>query len=402
MSEQEIEILLSQIKSIILNKPITEKLETKSEGLCDLQEMISYLAQCVSEANELVQNLSRGHFEGATPGRYNFLASDLKELQASLRHLTWQANQVANGDYGQRVSFLGEFSDSFNKMIMQLEERERKLKNQTKAIEKSMSLLVAIMDGLKDWIVVIEEKTGDVLYVNQSAKKLFYNPETGRHICGEPCELMEHLRAYEHKTETLVYESFCPRNGKTFYVESFSIEWDGRMAYAHLISDVTIDQGKKEELEDMAFRDDLTGLYNRRYCLQNLNALMEKPAEFSVCLMDLDGLKVVNDCFGHTDGDEYLKLVADTLLTLGREEDLMCRIGGDEFIAILPGCREEFAQNMLCELDAHIAQTVRDYPMSVSHGVLYVSEGEFVFPEAVLAQVDAKMYLHKKTKKKAR
>lgn len=69
------------------------------------------------------------------------MAGAAKELQANLKHLAWQANQVANGDYNQHVSFLGEFSDSFNRMVSQLSEREVRLKEQSAALEESVHLM---------------------------------------------------------------------------------------------------------------------------------------------------------------------------------------------------------------------------------------------------------------------
>ncbi|MEG2095024.1 MAG: hypothetical protein RRY80_12030, partial [Lachnospiraceae bacterium] len=220
MNEQDIELLFLQIKNVILNKPILTEMKSETKELYELQELIDYLAQCLLEANEFLQNLSRGNLDAPTPNRHNFLASGLKDLHAGLRHLTWQTNQVANGDYGQRVSFLGEFSDSFNQMIHQLEERETKLKKQTQLITKSMDLLVAIMGGLSEWIVVTEIESGQVLYANPSAKKMFYNPETEEFACKGECELMKHLSSYEMSNNTQIFEFHCPNNENVLYTKS--------------------------------------------------------------------------------------------------------------------------------------------------------------------------------------
>lgn len=68
--------------------------------------------------------LSRGNLSVKTPPRDNFLCENLKNIHANLNHLTWQAKQVAKGDYSQSVSYLGEFSEAFNTMTRQLQERE--------------------------------------------------------------------------------------------------------------------------------------------------------------------------------------------------------------------------------------------------------------------------------------
>jgi signal transduction histidine kinase len=75
------------------------------------------------EVNELAKSLSKGDLTGKLPPPDNELASPLKSLHASLKHLTWQAQQIAQGDYQQRVSFMGDFAAAFNTMAVQLEER---------------------------------------------------------------------------------------------------------------------------------------------------------------------------------------------------------------------------------------------------------------------------------------
>ncbi len=105
------------------------------------------------------------------------MAANLKELHSALKHLTWQANQIANGDYSQKVDFLGDFSASFNSMIHQLAEREAKLKHQSVELSDMVELIKSIVDGLKDWIVVIDSESKEVIYTNQSANQLFYDME---------------------------------------------------------------------------------------------------------------------------------------------------------------------------------------------------------------------------------
>ncbi|MEG0305805.1 MAG: diguanylate cyclase [Oscillospiraceae bacterium] len=400
MKEQDIDILLKQIKTIILNKPVTNELKSASAELFDLQEAISYLADCLSEGNEFLKNLSVGNLEAKAPSRHNFLASSLKELHAGLRHLTWQANQVANGDYKQKVSFLGDFSDSFNQMVSQLEERENGLKSQAEALTKSMNLLVAIMDGLSDWVIVTKMNSGEILYSNHSANKYFYNSKTSLHICGNGhCEFMKQLcNNCNVKTDTQ-FEYSCPINGKTLSAKSFSVQWNEKLAFVHFISDITDANVEKKQLENLAFNDELTGLYNRRHCLQVLNELVEHKRSFSICMLDLDGLKGVNDNLGHLMGDDYITTVTSTMENLDCDGAIMCRVGGDEFIIIMPGRTELEAKKVLGQFDAAIALIKRIYTVSVSYGIVYVSGDMDLMPDDILKQVDEKMYIVKKAKK---
>ncbi|MEG2221216.1 MAG: diguanylate cyclase [Oscillospiraceae bacterium] len=402
MNERDVDLLLTQIKTMILNKPVADTLKTPAAELTELQEAISYLADCLSEANVFLKNLSMGNLEAKTPSRHNFLAASLKELHAGLRHLTWQANQVANGDYQQRVSFLGDFSDSFNRMIAQLEERENVLKSQAEALTKSMNLMIAILDGLSSWVIVTEQGTGEVLYSNQSSIKNFYDAKSGQMVCGgASCEFMQRLRDGSETEGESQFEYTCAINGKTLSAKTFSMQWNEKLAFVHFISDVTDVEAEKKQLESLAFIDELTGLCNRRQGLLTLKQLLVNQKEFSICLMDLDGLKPVNDQLGHLEGDAYLVTVTDAMKGLDYGSGTLCRIGGDEFIAILPDCEEAEAVQLMERLDQTLEELRRPYAVSVSWGVLYVLGDAELSPETVLKRVDDKMYAVKKKKRRS-
>ena len=101
------------------------------------------------------------------------------------------------------------------------------------------------------------------------------------------------------------------------------------------------------KLEALAVRDELTGLPNRRFALSVLNRLWEEIPEhgfhFSVLLLDVDKFKQVNDTYGHGEGDALLQFLAARLQEVVRNDDTVCRLGGDEFLIICPGCPEQDA-----------------------------------------------------------
>jgi diguanylate cyclase (GGDEF)-like protein len=115
------------------------------------------------------------------------------------------------------------------------------------------------------------------------------------------------------------------------------------------------------QVEELAARDRLTGLYNRRLFEEHLDVAVARAQrsgeELSLLVIDLDGLKRINDLGGHTAGDEALKALAEALTTTTRATDISCRLGGDEFAVILPGSTPsealavaERAQRRLAEL----------------------------------------------------
>lgn len=101
------------------------------------------------------------------------------------------------------------------------------------------------------------------------------------------------------------------------------------------------------EMQELAARDKLTGLYNRRLFEEQLDAAVARSLrsgeDLTLLVVDLDGLKRINDLGGHPAGDEALKTLAEALRHSVRTSDVPCRLGGDEFAVILPGATPEDA-----------------------------------------------------------
>ena len=90
-----------------------DQLSGKSE---ELANSLEYLGECVKEEQRILTQMADGDLSGSCDPN-NHLAAQIKSIQSNLRHLSWVAERVSNGDYHQRVRMLGEFSDSFNHMI---------------------------------------------------------------------------------------------------------------------------------------------------------------------------------------------------------------------------------------------------------------------------------------------
>ena len=402
LNKEDIDLLVEQIRQIILNKPIKEELKSESEELAELQEAVLYLSGLLSESNEFLKHLQAGELDVKPPGRHNFLACNLKELHSALKHLTWQANQIANGDYSQKVDFLGDFSASFNSMIHQLAEREAKLKHQSVELSDMVELIKSIVDGLKDWIVVIDSESDEIIYTNQSANQLFYDMEIEKNTCGKKCELIEQLRKQSQDCKNSIFEYTCPKSMKILRVKSFGIKWNNKAACVHCIQDVPDECEYHEQVEEMAYTDELTGLYNRRYCMKQLERQLSQKNEFSFCMIDLDGLKYANDNYGHASGDRYLKTVADEMLKISRTTDIVCRIGGDEFAILFLNCASDIALKKMKQANLSIESLSEGFLMSISYGVIHIEAGMNISPETILKWADKKMYALKNTKKHSR
>jgi signal transduction histidine kinase len=121
----------------LLQGRIPQKLPVPPPGEdpAGLAEKVNRLIDHHAEALGFIEPLARGELRVAIPPTRNFLASPFKELHSRLMHLTWQAEQVARGDYTQRVDFMGDFSRAFNFMVDELGKKERELREKIAELE---------------------------------------------------------------------------------------------------------------------------------------------------------------------------------------------------------------------------------------------------------------------------
>ncbi|AOR24946.2 GGDEF domain-containing protein [Clostridium taeniosporum] len=165
-------------------------------------------------------------------------------------------------------------------------------------------------------------------------------------------------------------------------------------------------KANQRQLESIAFVDELTGIYNRRFAMLSLEYLLENNFEFSICFIDIDRLKYVNDILGHNEGDEYIKTISDIISIEFYGDDRVCRIGGDEFLILLPNCDEKSALKRAKDLFERVVyqskNIKKEYVMSISYGVTHVNKNENVTPSHIIDLADKRMYKFKKNNKKSR
>lgn len=171
--------------------------------------------------------------------------------------------------------------------------------------------------------------------------------------------------------------------------------------------DITGQQATEERLRHMATHDTLTGLPNRSLLSDRIRmaiaAARRTGKGFSVLALDLDGFKKVNDALGHPVGDVLLRVAGERLNATLRDVDTMARVGGDEFVAVLPGAVEEAEIHMI----ARRMIAVMQLPFELHGHNLYVSTsiGAAIYPDhgdsevKLLAHADTAMYRAKETGK---
>ncbi len=130
-----------------------------------------------------------------------------------------------------------------------------------------------------------------------------------------------------------------------------------------------------EENLNLAVKDTLTGLFNRRYLMTHFERMLQNAREnekdLCVLLFDLDKFKSVNDTYGHNVGDEVLKIFAQRVSDKVRSFDLFARMGGEEFVAVLPNITQELALQISERLRHEVER--EPFPVSTEEGVLRVT-----------------------------
>jgi two-component system cell cycle response regulator len=157
------------------------------------------------------------------------------------------------------------------------------------------------------------------------------------------------------------------------------------------------------QLRQLAIIDELTGLHNRRgfatLAEHQLKLAWRRGTPAAVLFVDLDGLKGINDTYGHPEGDRALTDTADLLRTTFRTSDLLARVGGDEFCVFLPDCDPPMAtvvtERLREAVRAHNESAGRPYALSLSVGVAEYDPAEHAAVDDLIEHADRSMYREK-------
>jgi len=161
-------------------------------------------------------------------------------------------------------------------------------------------------------------------------------------------------------------------------------------------------QVRAQEFHKQATVDALTGLYNRRFAEERLRGEVGRSRRYghplTVVAIDLNDFKPVNDKYGHAAGDQVMKEFAERLLKATRASDLSVRMGGDEFLVILPECPAGQVQTMLARLSPmQVDYQGHKIPVTFSAGWVGYEHGET--PEQFVERADQTLYADKRKKK---
>ncbi|MPL94257.1 hypothetical protein SDC9_40407 [bioreactor metagenome] len=335
------------------------------------------------------------------------------------------AKAYADGGLDTRVAVerddeLGKVSAVFNKMADQVQQLvcglEETVAARTDELTEQKNQLRLILDTTAEAIFGTDLE-GTCTFCNESCLRLLGYSNASELLGKDMRPLIRHSLADgsprpvgEHPLTDYLSTGIGGRgqedllwraDGSCFFVEYRALAQycDGEhTGFVVTFTDITERKKDEEKIQYLSCHDSLTGLINRR-CFEQRLAQLDVPQNLpiSVIFLDLNGLKLLNDVFGHSVGDELIIKAAEVLKRNCREGDLVARVGGDEFTVLLPLTDRDSAQEIACRLKAELSrEQVSRIPCGMAAGVA-TKEKHYHRIEKTAEQAENEMYKDKTT-----
>ena len=279
----------------------------------------------------------------------------------------------------------------------------------------SLAQQAAAMKASMDGMAIIDH-TGVCIYLNDAYAKIFGYADPGR-LIGASWEMFyfeEELTRLKEQIMPAVWRDGSWRgeamglklSGGTFPLEISISSVDGG-GLVQVVRDITERKKLEETLRNSSLKDDLTGLFNRRGLLKQAAPYFDfarrQKEKLLLLFIDLDGMKKINDEFGHNEGDNALIQTAAILNRSFRSTDIIARLGGDEFTVLvtdLNASKEDAITRLNENLKAYNASETRSHKLAFSIGVATLEPERMACFEELLEQADQAMYEQKRMKRR--
>lgn len=269
------------------------------------------------------------------------------------------------------------------------------------SITSSFKSLETILDNVGNAIYVRDAATGVIKFANRVCKNVFEQEMAH----GDLANLFENSLKYN--SDSAMREVHYEAKNRWYDVSSTAMKWvDGSLATLFSIADITEKKQYQQKIEQQANNDFLTGLYNRMCCERDLMRFIDEAKATggtgAVLYLDLDDFKHINDGLGHQYGDVLLKAISSSLKRINGVENSCYRMGGDEFVVIIPHTSydrfEEILESIRVVFNKPWYLKGADYYCTSSMGIVtFPDEGDTV--QDLIKKADIAMYEAKKSGK---
>lgn len=255
------------------------------------------------------------------------------------------------------------------------------------ALEQESKLLETTLISVGDGVISCD-RNGQILFINRVAEEL--TGWTKNEALGKPIEDVfdivndtSHEKAGNIVADVINTKSIRELDNQTLLIASDGSERPIEDSAAPIIDeggevlgvvvvfrDYTEKKQKLEQIQFLSYHDQLTGLYNRRFYEEELRRMdTQRNLPLSLIMGDVNGLKLVNDSFGHVMGDELLKKAASVISKSCRADDVVARLGGDEFVVLLPKTDQAVAEEIIARIEKLASkEKVGTMELSISFG----------------------------------
>ena len=286
-----------------------------------------------------------------------------------------------------------------------------------KEVELSNRNLVKIFETAPAAMLFVDIESLKIIRMNNLAKNLLSNSLLSKQQFdiasvidlprAEFNELWEKIIAGEVVENVEIPISDDGKTGRVALLSANLITYEEKYSVLLGLAEITPQKEAEQVLRQYASIDDMTGLMNKRSGMNFLkNALDNRSVNsepLSVAFIDVDGLKYVNDTYGHEEGDFYIQQIAKVVRGNVGSHDIVFRYGGDEFVLVLDNCKREIADKILQRIARKLEQlsikSNKPYPMQISFGVAEHGEIATEDLKGLLMRADQEMYQQKRKRK---
>lgn len=392
------------------------------QELLGIAQRINKLSHDITEMEEFGYDLARGKLDATTPSRTNYLSGPLKEIHSQLMTASYNMEQLLKGNMVGKLNLPGDFFSWYDLLIDKVSQTfgvidtDQSQWGDSATSWRYHQILTAIN---KLSIMLLEvDADGRIVFANPNARETFAdmkrlpyedNSDAGA-LVGYLCSFAERIAQIDpgllvFEDFPVLYELFDQEKGRWYKITSDVVNLaDGSAGLLHVVDDISDWKKQEHQLVKSATIDPLTSTYTRSAGMRKLSEMVRLRDEERNCVAfaDIDGLKEINDRYGHTEGDFVIKTVAQCLLSSVREADWVVRYGGDEFLVLLHNSGVKTARNaigrMRDKLAAVNAQANKPYHMDVSVGISAITP-DMRHAQDVIKVVDRDMYENKAAKR---